>query len=421
MNLYFFLMKRACILFTQEDENGNPVHRSSFIVHRFLRMKTSIFYLWMVSLSFCSIHSSAQSGGTYHLVWQDLFDDGALNPSNWNIEVNGDGGGNSELQYYRAENVSVGTEPVSGKSCLVLTAKKESFGGKTATSGRINTNNKMSFKHGKIEASIRLPRTANGLWPAFWMLGSNYNTVGWPKSGEIDILEVGEKTGIDNGTQDRYFSGACHWGESSVNHPYYAVATTNSYSLQDDFHLFTLIWDNSSIKMYLDLDKYPNASPYYAMDIVVGRDDPAAYLHKPFFVLFNLAVGGNFPQIWNINQITALNAGNGYEAKMYVDFVKIYQKGESDEEFHGPTLGGLKPNPEAQTQYTIHPNPLKDEIRISGPETPLRITLFSLTGRKIREFDNTNVCNASGLSKGSYLVRIEAGEDIVETLRMIKE
>lgn len=108
----------------------------------------------------------------YALVWQDLFNQSPLNQDNWKIEINGNGNGNAELQYYRAENISIGKEPDSQKSCLIITAKKESYEGRSFTSGRLNTDGKHKFTYGKIEASIKLPKTANGLWPAFWMLGS---------------------------------------------------------------------------------------------------------------------------------------------------------------------------------------------------------------------------------------------------------
>ena len=271
----------------------------------------------------------------YKLVWQDLFDANELNSQRWNIEVNGDGGGNNELQYYtdRAENVRLGDDG-KGNGCLILTAKKEVYGGRQATSGRITSKNKIAFKHGKIEAAIKLPKTANGLWPAFWMMGNDYDQVGWPRCGETDIMEFGNATGIKNGTQDRYFNGACHWGQSWENHPNYARAVTYQYSLQDDeFHIYTLIWDEEKVAMYVDLDKYPDAEPYYIMTIPATNDtnSPGYYFHKENFILFNLAVGGNFPGIWDINGITALNEGNGYTQSMYVNYVKIYQKGTADE------------------------------------------------------------------------------------------
>jgi beta-glucanase (GH16 family) len=266
----------------------------------------------------------------YKLVWEDNFNNSVLDTSKWNIVINGRGGGNRELQYYRAENVMVGKEPVTGEQCLIITAKKESFHFRKFTSGKITTQGKLDFRYGKLEARIKLPHTANGLWPAYWMLGNDYPKAIWPKCGEIDILEMGNKNGIQDGTQDRYFGGACHWGEK-FNHgryPNFSKATTSDYSLQDDFHLYTLIWDESNLKMYLDLDKYPNKKPYFEMPIN-GENIPnkaAYYFHKPFFLILNLAVGGNFTQIRDTRKITALQNG---DAKMYIDFIRLYQKENS--------------------------------------------------------------------------------------------
>lgn len=274
-------------------------------------------------------NGSGETNG-YHLVWQDLFDGEALDESAWNIEVNGNGGGNNESQYYRRENVSISKEPQSGRSCLTLTARREAFGGKPFTSGRVNSMGKKYFTHGKVEAYICLPKTANGLWPAYWMMGNDFSTVGWPRCGEIDILEMGNSQGIKTGTQETYFNGACHWGfYKNGAYPNYAKSSNAPYSLQDgEFHLYTLIWDEKSIKMYLDLDKNPNVAPYYEMGIE-GTDDEWAtglYFHHDHFILFNLAVGGHFTGIVNNpGGITALPT-DGSEAKMYVDFVRVYQK-----------------------------------------------------------------------------------------------
>ncbi len=261
----------------------------------------------------------------YKLVWQDLFTDPTLNEENWNIEVNGNGGGNLELQYYRRENISIGKEPSSEKNCLIITAKEESFGGKSFTSGRLTTKGKQYFKYGKIEASIKLPKTKNGLWPAFWMMGNDYDQVGWPKCGEIDILEMGHANGISANTQETLFNGACHWGPTWQNNPSYAYNATAPYSLQDDFHLYTMIWDDQAVKMYVDLDKNPNADPYFYMGISSKTNDksPGLYFHKDFFILLNLAVGGRFTGILSSNGITAVPEGG---ANMYVDYVKVYQK-----------------------------------------------------------------------------------------------
>lgn len=315
--------------------------------------KMTLIALLVVAMTACSEHHGTTNGGEnnggnnggdtsypaqigsgetngYTLVWQDLFDGDVLDESVWNIEVNGNGGGNNESQYYRRENVSISKEPKSGRSCLTLTARRENFSGKQFTSGRVNSMGKKYFTHGKVEAYICLPKTANGLWPAFWMMGNDYPSVGWPRCGEIDILEMGNSHGIKTGTQETYFNGACHWGfYKDGNYPNYAKASYAPYSLQDsEFHLYTLIWDEKSIKMYLDLDKNPNVAPYYEMGIEGTDDDWATgrYFHHDHFILFNLAVGGHFTGIVNNpNGITALPE-EGSEAKYYVDFVKVYQK-----------------------------------------------------------------------------------------------
>ena len=257
----------------------------------------------------------------YHLVWADEFNGESLRTADWNVEVNGHGGGNQELQYYSAGNVKV------SDGCLVLTARKESSNGKDFTSGRLNTNKKRYFKYGIIESSIKLPKTANGLWPAFWMLGNDFNEVSWPNCGEIDILEMGNAVAISNNTQETYFNGACHWGFfKNGSYPNYAKAQNAPYSLQDDqFHLYTLIWDENAIAMYLDRDKNPSVSPYFKMDITdkSGEWSTGNYFHHDFFIVYDLAVGGLFTNILDADGITALADG---ERSMYVDYVRVYQK-----------------------------------------------------------------------------------------------
>lgn len=136
----------------------------------------------------------------YKLVWSDEFDGNTLDESIWNIEVNGSGGGNNELQYYCERGVSVGTEPESGRNCLILTATRENYQNRQFTSGRINSKGKYSFTYGRLDALIRMPKTANGLWPAFWLMGDDYDQVGWPACGETDIVEMGHATGMAQGT-----------------------------------------------------------------------------------------------------------------------------------------------------------------------------------------------------------------------------
>ena len=251
----------------------------------------------------------------YKLFWSDEFDGPNLNTDNWTCETGGHVWGNAELQYYtdRPENVDVR----DGK--LVITARKENYQGSKATSARLITLGKVYFKYGYIVASIKLPKTANGLWPAFWMMGNDFKSKGWPNCGEIDILEMGHQNGIKDGVQDRYLNGACHWGDNG--YAGYGPSTTCNYSLQDgEFHTFTCIWTENEVAMYVDLDTKPNARPYFKMTINQFGDNE---FRKDNFILLNLAVGGNFPGIWDINQVTALNNG---PAEMEVDYVRVFQK-----------------------------------------------------------------------------------------------
>ena len=253
----------------------------------------------------------------YKLFWSDEFEGNSLDVSNWTCEIGrgNNGWGNSELQYYtdRQENVDVR----DGK--LVITARKESYQGAQATSARLITQGKVFFKYGYVTASIKLPKTANGLWPAFWMMGNDFKSKGWPNCGETDILEMGHQNGIKKGAQDRFLNGACHWGQP--DHAYYSYDFTNSYSVQDgQFHTFTCIWTDKEIAMYIDLDTKPDAKPYFKMALKDFGDNE---FQKDNFILFNLAVGGNFPAIWDINQVTALKDG---PAEMEIDYVRVFQK-----------------------------------------------------------------------------------------------
>lgn len=301
----------------------------------------------------------------YTLVWADNFDGPVVDTSVWNLEDNARGGGNAEMQYYSPRNVSIERHPLTGDTCLVLTARREDYRNRLATSARLNTQDKVAIQYGKIEARICFPSTANGLWPAFWLLGNDLapdlgdddavdslaaqlqqaGRVVWPKCGEIDVVEMGHKDGIDASTQDRFFNGACHWGEDCNRNQYqfYAQTCTAPYALQGSFHRFTLLWDKEKIAMYLDRNEQENSAPYFQMDL--GKDSlncPGHYFNKPFYLLFNLSVGGNFPALPaaqkypefipaddpNFQQITALPA-DGSPVKMYVDYIRVYQKAGS--------------------------------------------------------------------------------------------
>ena len=200
----------------------------------------------------CVLCGATMQAQEYSLVWNEDFTDGTLDTQVWNIEVNGDGGGNNELQYYCEKGVSLGVEPTTGKHCLILTATKEEYHSRHCTSGRVNTKKKLYYTFGRIDARIKFPQTANGLWPAFWQMGNNFDQVGWPKCGETDIIELGHQNAFSKGTQDRYFNGAMHVGRKWDQVWSEAKSVTWPYSVEDTFHIVTMIWTPTSVDMYMD-------------------------------------------------------------------------------------------------------------------------------------------------------------------------
>lgn len=235
------------------------------------------------------------------LVWQDEFSGTSLNEGDWTYEIGGSGFGNNELQYYRKENTSL----VEGH--LVITAKAESFGGRDYTSSRIITKGKQEFQYGRIDIRAALPK-GQGIWPALWMLGANISTVPWPGSGEIDIMEM-----IGGSNREKTVYGTLHWDNNgsgqhacTCDKPGYSLA---SGTFNDKFHVFTIIWDASVIKWYVD-------------DVLFNTIDttPAALseFHAKYFMIMNLAVGGNWPG--NPDATTVL------PQRLIVDYVRVFQQ-----------------------------------------------------------------------------------------------
>ena len=333
----------------------------------------------------CVLYAAMMQAQEYSLVWNEDFTDGALDTKVWNIEVNGDGGGNNELQYYCEKGVSLGVEPTTGKQCLILTATKEEYLGKKCTSGRVNTLGKMTYTFGRIDARIKFPSTANGLWPAFWQMGNNFDQVGWPKCGETDIIELGNSNGF-NGTQDRYFNGAMHVGSAWNSVWSDAQAVTWHYSVEDTFHIVTMIWTPTSIDMYMDKDAHPENGAYFHADL--EPNDNADYnrqlvFGKPNFIIANLAVGGNFPGIGDINKITALANG---PRSMYIDWIRIYQQGTALETFVCPSASDEIESERAQGNLTPALSSREGEKVLRNGQLLIRRgeKMYDVLGREIR-------------------------------------
>jgi beta-glucanase (GH16 family) len=239
----------------------------------------------------------------YNLVWNDEFEGTSLS-DNWVFEI-GDGcpnicgWGNNELEYYRRENAEV------KDGYLFITARQESFGNKNYTSTRIKTQGKKSFTYGRIDVRAALPK-GQGIWPAIWMLGDNITTVNWPACGEIDIMEMigGNADGRDNTVH-----GTVHWDNNGSYANFGGSKKKNSGIFKDDFHVFSIIWDAEKIVWLLD------NVPYHEIDTrPVGLDE----FRKPFFLLLNVAVGGNWPG--NPDGTTI------FPQQMVVDYVRVFQE-----------------------------------------------------------------------------------------------
>lgn len=235
-----------------------------------------------------------------NLVWSEEFDyTGLPDQAKWNMETGGDGWGNSELQYYtNSEN-----NAYVDNGMLTITAREEQFGGRNYTSARITTQGKFDFKYGRIEARIKLPY-GQGLWPAFWMLGTNINSVGWPSCGEIDIMELVGGSGGDNTCHT-----TLHWDNNGENAAYGESYTLASGIFADDFHVFAVEWDDQEIRGYVD------GTQFYTADITPAG---LSEFHKNFFVILNVAVGGTWPGPPNANTV--------FPQTMQVDWVRVYQQ-----------------------------------------------------------------------------------------------
>jgi hypothetical protein len=253
------------------------------------------FNLNWISIAGASCGTTPPPSG-WTLAWADEFNGTALDTSKWNIEVNGNGGGNNELQYYtaRQENIRV----TGGE--LVIEARKEAYMGKQYTSGRITTQNKASWKYGRMEARMKIP-TGKGTWPAFWMLGNAISTVGWPASGEIDIMEHVNSEAMIHGT--------IHW--SDQNNAYANYGGPSGSLDYGQYHVYAVEWDASAIRWYVDGNKFHEVN-------IAGGVNGTSEFHAPYFLLFNLAVGGNWPG--------GPDASTPFPNRMQVDYVRVYRK-----------------------------------------------------------------------------------------------
>lgn len=230
------------------------------------------------------------------LVWNDEFNGTSVDPNKWEYEVNGDGGGNNELQYYtsRPQNSYIDS------GALVICAREESYLGKAYTSARMRTKWRGEWTYGRFEVRAKLPY-GKGLWPAIWMLPTDWEYGGWPMSGEIDIMEM-------LGHEINKVYGTIHYGPAWPNNQksggWYTLPTGN---FCETYHTFVVIWTKTGFEWYVDGIKYYSVSKGTPFD-------------KRFHMLLNVAVGGNWPG--------SPDGFTIFPQRMYVDYVRVYTKAE---------------------------------------------------------------------------------------------
>lgn len=240
----------------------------------------------------------------YSLAWSDEFSGPSLNSSFWSYDV-GDGcpnlcgWGNNELQYYTSSADNLFFQ--DGK--MIIEAKKQSFSGKNYTSARIKTAGKKTVKFGRIDFRAKLPK-GKGIWPAFWMLPQNSVYGGWPRSGELDIMEM-------VGHEPNKVHGTLHFGPGPGS-----VQITRSYTLPagnfaDAFHVFSIEWEPDVIRWYVDGNLFSTAEK-----AAFGNNNYP--FNEDFYFLINLAVGGNWPG--------NPDATTQFPQWLIVDYVRVYQR-----------------------------------------------------------------------------------------------
>ncbi len=251
-------------------------------------MKQIVFFFTVLIMFSCN-----QGADEWKLVWSDEFNyEGLPDPEKWGNEVGFIR--NNELQYYTERRVE--NSNVTGGN-LLLIGRKEDYKEAGYTSASITTEGKQSWLYGRFEARMKLPK-GQGMWPAFWMLGDNIREIGWPRCGEIDIME-------HINTEDILY-GTLHWHKGK-----HVSDGTKTPCDMDLFHEYAVEWDESSVKWFLDGNMYHEVS---IADTINNTEE----FQKPFYLILNLAIGGNWPK--NPDETTI------FPDTVKVDYVRVYQK-----------------------------------------------------------------------------------------------
>jgi beta-glucanase (GH16 family) len=252
-------------------------------------------------LFFCAY---PQMAADWKLVWHDEFDAAALDPAKWTVVTGGNGFGNHELEYYTARPENLHVED----GMLVIRAVKETYAGpdgveRKYTSARLHTEGKFSQRYGRFEARIKIP-AGQGMWPAFWMMGTEPRN--WPDRGEIDIMEnIGKEPGTVHGT----IHGPGYSGAKGIGSPF---NLPEGQKFAGGFHVCAVEWEPRAIRWYVDDTLYKTVTP-----AILPAGTKWVFDH-PFFLLLNLAVGGDWPG--------PPDAATVFQQAMLVDYVRVYER-----------------------------------------------------------------------------------------------
>ncbi len=241
----------------------------------------------------------------YDLVWSDEFDGDTLDLDNWVYEVNGDGGGNQELQYYTRDNATV------GDGILTITAKLEDYLGHAYTSSRITTNNKASWTYGIFEIRAKVP-AGRGTWPAIWMMPTYSRYGGWPSSGEIDIMEY-------VGYNENVIHGTIHSSRFNGQDGTQKGGSTSKYDdVTEEFHIYKVEWLPNKIKFFMDGENYYTYTPSSYSECPTSEHWP---FDGNFFMILNVAIGGTWGGAEGVDNTI-------FPTSLEVDYVRVYQSEE---------------------------------------------------------------------------------------------
>ncbi|MGI9069361.1 MAG: glycoside hydrolase family 16 protein [Pyrinomonadaceae bacterium] len=268
-----------------------------------------VFIFLLVSYSCLGSPAPASNPAVWSLTWSDEFDGpngSPVNSAKWSFDIGGNGWGNNELQSYTDRTANAALQD----GALVIRALKETYTGldnrtRDYTSARLLTRNKFKQTYGRFEARIKVP-FGQGIWPAFWMLGDDLATAGWPNCGEIDIMEhIGREPSNVYGT----LHGPGYSGGEGISASY-SLPPPKKFS--DDYHTYAVEWEPNVLRFYVDGLLYKTRTP---ADLPAGK---AWVFNHPFFLIINVAVGGFWPGYPDATTV--------FPQQMLVDYVRVYQR-----------------------------------------------------------------------------------------------